>query len=43
MDDDETVLTVREVTPVNDAVASMCRWGGLLVGISLLAYVAMLV
>jgi hypothetical protein len=39
---EESILTGRELSPANDVVASMCRWGGLLVGIGPLAYAVML-
>jgi hypothetical protein len=42
MNDHENLLAMPQVTPANDALASICRWGGLLLGLSLLAYVAVL-
>jgi hypothetical protein len=41
MNDHENLLTTPRLTRANDAVASACRWGSLLVGLSLLAYVGL--
>ncbi len=42
MDDEDELLTARKMTPTDDALASVCRWGGLLAGLGLLAYAALL-
>jgi hypothetical protein len=38
MDDEEDLLIARPPTSSNDVLGVPCRWGGLLVAVSLLAY-----
>jgi hypothetical protein len=43
MDDEEDLLIARPPTSSNDVLGVLCRWGGLLVAVSLLAYAGFLI
>jgi hypothetical protein len=43
MDDEEDLLIARPPTSSNDVLGAICRWGGLLVAMGLLAYAGFLI
>jgi hypothetical protein len=43
MDDEEDLLIARPPTSSNDVLDVLCRWGGLLVAMGLLAYAGFLI
>jgi hypothetical protein len=43
MDDEEDLLIARPSTSSNDVLGVLCRWGGLLVAVGLLAYAGFLI
>lgn len=43
MDDGEDFLIARPLTSANDGLGALCRWGGLLVAVGLLAYAGFLI
>jgi hypothetical protein len=41
-DDDNDLVIARQRPPFHDRLETVCRWGGLLVALGLLAYVALI-